>query len=511
MDIFIYASNKKRKRQIREICVQIFEFDNNFVEFIFQKIENNILVIDNEEVYNFVGRTLYNLNNVYLYEQNQIFSIIKDEEKLLAIRKRYIIEKHWDDAKRINDVILNSDFLLRRTKPLGLPDHLQMETTSKCNAECIMCSHYYTRNRSTSYLSSDIIEKLSYILPYVRVVALNGTGEPFINPYISSQIEEFAKFGAKITTNTNLSVINENIISQINNHFSSIQLSCDGATKETYELIRKNLSFDIFLKNLTLLQEKCTDIKKYFVTVIMRQNIRELHDIVKLAGMAGIKMVAFMNINTDIIINNEHDSMHNYPNVLHYYLYKAKEVGEQFEIKIIAPSYNELPLMPEVKRELKLMNSRPMSKSNSEIEKMLETSKKLAPYIYKNEFSREEPKKSSIKCTGICDWVLRRAFISSQGDVSICCINHSFYCGNVKEIGSFENVWKNDYYQNIRDIFYSGYLPDCCLGCGLIEGGSFKYLKIELTNDFYQESEFIKNRKQKIQKLLSSPLNSKSG
>ena len=508
MYILIYASNKERREQIRELCTQVFECGEGFIEFDIRKIENNILVIDNDEVYNFVGTTLSNLNNTYLYEQSQIFSIIKDGKILLALRKRYIIEKHWDAAKRINDVILNSDFLLKRAKPAGYPDYLQIETTSKCNAECIMCSHYYTRNRNSSYLSNDIIEKLSDTLPYLRVVALNGMGEPFINPYITSQIEEFVKFGAKITTNTNLSIINDNLLSLINNHFSSVQLSCDGATKKTYELIRKKLSFDTFIKNLSLLREKCTNININFVTVIMRQNIRELHDIVALAGRAGIKLVAFMNINSNIIINNEKDNMNNYPNVLHYYIFKARKVGECFGMEIIAPSYDVVPVMTELDRELALMDSLPMSKSNEEIEQMFMTSEKLAPYVHKNVFSREEPKKSNVKCMGICDWLLRRAYISSQGDVCICCVNHTFRCGNIKELGSFGNVWNSNYYESIRDIFYSGYLPDSCLGCGIIEGGSLKYLKIDITREFYQEPEFIKTRRQMTQKILCSPLKS---
>jgi len=511
MSIFVYASNKERKEKIKELCAHVFESEKKIEEYTFHKIGNNILIIDNNEVCNFVGITLNNLKNVYLYEQNQIFSLIKDEAKLLAQRKQYITEKHWDAAKKINDVILNSDFLLRRSKPSGFPDYLQIETTSNCNAECIMCSHYYTKNRNTSYLSKSIIEKLSDTLPYTRVVSINGGGEPFINPHISSQIEEFVKFGAKISSTTNLSFINDTLISHINSHFISLQLSCDGATKETYELIRKNLSFEFFLKNLSLLQEKCPEIDKYFVTVIMRQNIRELPDIVDIAGRAGIKKAIFMNINTNPIIANEHDSMRNYPTILYYYLNKVKKIGEHFGIKIIAPPYNELLEMTEFSRELELLNSKPMIKSNDEFVQMLMATEKLEPYIYKNIFPREKPKKSTVKCTGICDWLLRRAYISSYGDVSICCINMAFHCGNVNKLGSFQNVWSSDYYQNIRDIFYSGYLPDCCLGCGLIEQENFMYLKIEITDDFYQESEYKKTRNRKTQELLTNPLNGNGG
>ena len=507
MRIFLYANDKQRFEHIRKKSLQFFNSSGSVVQFDFQDPGDNFLVIDNDDVNNFAGVSLNNISNVYLYDENQFFSVSEDQKKLITLRTQYIKDELWDAARNINDVLLNTDFLLKRTKPAGFPDYLQIETTNKCNAECIMCSHYYIKNRSSIYLSNTIIEKLSHILPYARVIAINGGGEPFINPYISSQIEEFVRFGAKITTKTNLSVINDNLISQINSYFINIQLSCDAASKTTYEQIRNNLSFDIFVNNLKLLQERCPDIDRFFASVIMRQNITELPDIVRFAGQSGIKLISFINLNPDIIIDNNHDNMLNYPNVLSYYLDKAKETGRHLGIKIIAPAYKNSSLTHYFNYEMELITSLPMFKSKSEIIKMLNFGKILIPLMSNNNSPAEEPKKSSIKCTGICDWLLRRAYINSRGDVNACCINQTFQCGNVEKSGSFEDVWQSDYYQKIRGIFYSGYLPEYCLGCGLIEGGSFKYLKIDITQDFYYEPEYMKMRRQNILNLIKNQTN----
>ena len=56
--------------------------------------------------------------------------------------------------------------------------------------------------------------------------------------------------------------------------------------------------------------------------------------------------------------------------------------------------------------------------------------------------------------------------------------------------------------QKSREIFYSGYVPEACLKCGMIEGGELKYLTVDISPDFYQDTELKKKQKQELKTLL---------
>ena len=127
-----------------------------------------------------------------------------------------------------------------------------------------------------------------------HTISLNGMGEPFISPLVSNQIDFYSKYGNKIVTNTNLSVLNDRLLEQINSNFEWLEISCDGATQDTYEAIRKNLKFDVIVKNLNILKEKCPKVRKHIATVIMRQNVQEMPQMVELASQVGASIITFM-------------------------------------------------------------------------------------------------------------------------------------------------------------------------------------------------------------------------
>ena len=56
---------------------------------------------------------------------------------------------------------------------------MQIEMTNRCNANCIMCIHFYLDIKGASDISDTIMNRLDSILPYCETVMLNGDGEPF--------------------------------------------------------------------------------------------------------------------------------------------------------------------------------------------------------------------------------------------------------------------------------------------------------------------------------------------
>lgn len=477
------------------------------VEFVCDNYETkSLIIISHETVSKCKKMDFSKFDGIYLYYGSTIIDTSKMVE-ITNIRKQAISEKNWSRAKFLNDVLIDIDFIYKHEINLAYPDYLQIETTSFCNAECIMCSHYYNHNKDSLYLQNETLEHMKKALQLSHTVSLNGMGEPFVSPYISEQIDYYANFENKIVTNTNLSILNDRIIAQIQSNFLWLEISVDGATRETYEQIRKNLKFDTVKKNLLRLNKECPDIRKHLAMVVMRQNVHEMPQMVELAYEVGAKNINFMSLGTNIIIGNEMDSVFHYPKVLAYYSKKALKMGEKLGIEVIVPMNtfgDETILLSDIESELEQMRSIRMYKTTEEVKKMEETAARVNRYLCEHDEIQRETIPSTVRCYGICDWVLKQSYIDLKGNVSMCCRNQIFHVGNVNEVEDFLEVWNGNLYKQVRKIFYSGYLPECCLKCHLIGSGNFQFLEIEETEEFYKDPVYKMEQKQRFLELKKS-------
>ena len=465
---------------------------------------DDIIVIGHETVSALKRIKLSTWENVFLFFKGVIVSLAEESE-LTQRRDAAIRNEDWNLAKSINDILIDFDFLKGNAVSAAMPDYLQIETTSICNAKCIMCSHYFSENKNGKFLSDETLGCMMDAIQLSRTISLNGMGEPFISPSLEDKIDLYARLGNKIVSNTNLSILNERLLSQINQHFEWLEVSCDGATKETYEAIRQGLSFDTFMANLMLLKERCPNVRIHIATVVMRQNVHEMPQMVELASEAGANIITFMTLNSNIIINNQQDEMCNYPRVLEYYSAAALSRGEELGIPVIVPNMGAINRdisFEEIQGELSAMKRIPRFKDARAIQQMKDTAAIVDQYLETHDEIQRDTTPSTVRCSGICDWLLKRSYVDLEGNVAMCCRNQSFHAGNVNDTGNFGAVWNSRLNVKLRDIFYSGYLPEACLKCGLIESGNLEYLDVEIDGAFYKDAAYKSRQKQTLKKLL---------
>ena len=467
-------------------------------------IDDSTFILSHDKVPLFRKEDLTKYKEVYLHYRDSFINLNQKEE-LKSKRNEAIQAKEWNRAKAYNDILIDLDFLNKEISCDGRPDYLQIETTNICNAKCIMCSHYFSNNKGGSCLGNETLSNMIDAIQLSRTISLYGMGEPFISKDVCDQIDMYAKYGNRLGTNTNLSVLNDRIVSHIRDNFDWLEISCDGADKEIYESVRKNLSFETLKQNLKRLKEECPNTRKHIATGIMRQNVNQMPQMVRLAKDAGASIITFMTLNSNIIIDNSIDEMNKYPKVLEYFSVKALEEGEKLGVPVVVPNENMLNrniTFEDIKDEYEEMKKMPLFKTKEEEKKMLETAEAVDMYLKENDEIQRDTSPSKVKCSGICDWLLKKSYIDLKGNVCMCCRNQSFQLGNVNETGNFEKVWNSDFYKKIRSIFYSGYLPEACLKCGLIERGNLKYLKVDINEDFYEEPSYKVRQKETLKKIL---------
>lgn len=136
---------------------------------------------------------------------------------------------------------------------------MSIETANVCNSKCRMCP-YHRMTRPKQIMPQELFEKIvdDCLSHGIKTFNLNFYNEPFLDPEIFNRIKYLKNKGLKVKLFSNGSVLPTN---QHDKLFESgldvINFSFDALTKETYEKIRRGLSFDVVRENiLSLAAEK---------------------------------------------------------------------------------------------------------------------------------------------------------------------------------------------------------------------------------------------------------------
>jgi MoaA/NifB/PqqE/SkfB family radical SAM enzyme len=466
--------------------------------------QSDILIVDHALANQLKKDETAGFGKIYVFFRDRLFDVSCADD-LVEERTRLLECGDWSEAKNINEVLCDMDFLCRNTCNRSYPDFLQIESTDYCNSKCIMCDHYFSRNKNAQILGTETLEHLRDAIQLSRRINLNGIGEPFISKDIKSQIDYYVGYGNKIVANTNLSVLDDGLIERIANDFEWIAISIDGARKETYESIRIGMSYDTLLNNLEKLRRKAPHVKKIISMVIMRQNVCEMPEMIDLAHQYGVDQVVFLSLNTNLIIGNLRDSLLYYPKVAKYYSVKALQRGAELGVNVVVANNPGLDCelqWEDIQDELEEMLRLPLWKTPEQEQKMMEMAALAEDYFKTHKRLQDSTVPSKVRCAGVCDWLLKNCYTNLSGDISMCCRNLVYRAGNVDREGRFAEVWNAPLLRETRDIFYSGFVPESCLQCGMIESGELKYLSVDINSDFYLDTQLRQEQKKEIKRLL---------
>jgi MoaA/NifB/PqqE/SkfB family radical SAM enzyme len=174
------------------------------------------------------------------------------------------------------------------------PLRVQVEVTSRCNLACIMCARTHHIEGPGEHMSLDTFRHLMQNFASVREVHLQGWGEPFLHPRIFEMIALADPRRRFVSTNSNITVINERIARRIfESGLTALRLSLDGASAETFEMFRPPADFDRVMKNLQTLLDVRRELQAFdtevtLVVVCQQGNLSEMPDFVDLVARLGI-------------------------------------------------------------------------------------------------------------------------------------------------------------------------------------------------------------------------------
>lgn len=173
-----------------------------------------------------------------------------------------------------------------------------LDVSNKCNLRCRMCHFSFDDvfYRPAQHMHPEMFKQMAdSVLPFAHTVILSAGNEPLMSPWFSDILKICAPYQVpNLLFITNAQLLNERIAEAIlESGVTQVQISADGATRETYEYIRRGASFDRLLQNLKYLSaRKRTLPLLQFNVVLMRRNLEELEKYVDLAEEVGVEWIA---------------------------------------------------------------------------------------------------------------------------------------------------------------------------------------------------------------------------
>jgi len=232
------------------------------------------------------------------------------------------------------------------------PSSLNLMMIDTCNSQCIMCGKDYKTNGSGDSLSFEDIRKIYSHLNMRQVVDViyGGGGEPFLNKDLAD-IAAYTHRHYPVVQHTVISnfiswkptVVRRLLDSRV--HFL---VSVNAAKKDTFQNVSGMNSFERVIINVrqlvALRREMEASVRISLSIVLMKQNIGELCDFIKLASELGVDEVKTLYVriypelcrkkrDRDVFIKPE-DSLFFHQGECDNVIHEAKQLAKQLGISL---------------------------------------------------------------------------------------------------------------------------------------------------------------------------------
>lgn len=171
-----------------------------------------------------------------------------------------------------------------------VPLYVNWAITHRCNLHCIHCRGMGSEELSPKAALALIGEIVDLDPPYVT---LDG-GEPLMRPDVMDLLNAFSDGGVPTYLITNGTLLTPHIIDRITDLGVKLMISMDGATKTTYETIRRGADFDQVLKKAQDAGDRGA--LRSLSMVMTRLNYREIADLVGLAKELYAEQINFIGL-----------------------------------------------------------------------------------------------------------------------------------------------------------------------------------------------------------------------
>lgn len=306
-----------------------------------------------------------------------------------------------------------------------LPIKLDIENVSRCNFHCSMCQvSVWPKFKRAEDMTFEDFKRLIDRQYGLVEIKLQGMGEPTLGQETFYRMIRYARskhIWVRTVTNASLSHVNENYRKIIDAGTSEVQISIDGATKRTFERIRRGSNFERVMTNCKMINQYCRerDLRRTKMwVVVQRDNVDELLALVDLCAEIG------------------------FPSLV--YSLNLTDWGQERWRVANSEAMVEREITPELVRGI-MVRCRALG--------------------IRVGFWNVTSKYSTRSVQRLCPWPFERAYVSSDMRIVPCCMLANPDVSDLGNARDFTAQWQGDAYEEFRQAHLDGRIPKVCQGC----------------------------------------------
>ena len=433
-------------------------------------IKNNIPLIENmikcwETSYD---ETICSGNSYFEFQEDQNISVLTQYCGGKIYNSKFLSRIVWEEKPKVSILPTPEEkyyaihpYRNNHSLIVPYPIVMDLESTRFCNVNppCVMCCRNVWNDPDN--LSDTVLSKIKEISKYIHTVSFHGIGETLLYPKIEELIKIFKNSYCGFTTGGHL-FSEEKIKLIVDSKLNFISISIDSSKKETHDKIR-GTGFDKIIENILLLQNyKKKSNTKYPLlkmnAVVMKENINECADMIKLAwelGATHFDFVELIDSLSFIVTKNNF--------LFDYEQQKTKHIKDKHDIEL-AKAAKLAYILGNISVNVGNIYNKDLFKEiydqytyDGYIERKVDTNNTLFGDISKNILYQDN---KIVPCDVMCNRPWRTVWIDCRGNVQVCC-HQCDSAGSLLDY-TFEEIWFGDKMKKMREEMIFGILPEAC-------------------------------------------------
>jgi MoaA/NifB/PqqE/SkfB family radical SAM enzyme len=312
----------------------------------------------------------------------------------------------------------------RKTVLESFPLKVFVEPTQRCDLNCVMCGE--GRRKYKADMSLELFEKVEKTLfPLASEVDFFIDGETLLARDIDQMLKSTEKYPFLPKIFTNAAHTKEESIKLLAELGFFVNISIDGATKRTYEKIRKGALWERTISNIEKYVEYREKVRNprfhiRFAYTISPLNLHEVLPMVNLCKDMGVNDIFLNNCDKNFLLRKY--QLTQYPEAARERILEAKEFADRHRIRF--SSQKKI-------RDVEIDKAHNWEDFSLPIDRYaLDYLEKYNPY------------------NGTCYYPWTQTLVRSDGSVASC-------CQGLLEMGQFTNenfirIWNGKKYQHLR-------------------------------------------------------------
>jgi len=381
------------------------------------------------------------------------------------------------------------------------PGFITVAGTSRCNIRCEFCINQWDAAPDGSnrpHMKADHVTAIvAEVFPYLRKLALSVSGEPLYDPHFQELLDAAREHGVFVEFTTNAMLVSKpGMLERILQGVGRVNISMDGATKETFERLRGGAKFDKVCENVRLLTAgraaRGQRTPEYNIRyILMRDTIDELPAMVDLAKDLGVDhlytnhLQVFMSeLKDQSLVQHKARANRAFAAARERAAARGQVVvlPEDFDLSIpdghethesarAARAAAETTDAAAQRDAIARATATALASSGSVPTSVADISG--SAWAGTGAVERTAPRPAELPPSaylGRCPYLWDQAFFEADGSIFPCCNSGGIALGHLDKAPDFWSIWTGAAYDAMRASVYSPQCHDICVNCYLREG-----------------------------------------